>query len=335
MQKNMQTKPNIVIIGGGTGTYVALMGLKKYAVNLTAIVTMMDNGGSSGKLRDELGVLPPGDVRQCLVALAESSELLRELFNYRFQEGDLKGHNFGNIFLSALEKISGSMDKAIEEVGEVLRIQGKVVPVTSSKADLCVEFEDGQTIIGETHIDEVSQNVNRPPIKKAFLKPVVTANQDALTAIKNADYIVIGPGDLYTSLVPNFLVQGITQAIKKSHAKKIFVLNLMTKYGQTTDYTGYKHIIDLEKYLGKNVLDFILVNTQKPIKEALAWYQEYNEILVQDDLPQDISYQVIRTSLLKNVMLEKSSSDSLKRSIIRHDSEQLAEAIMKLIKVNL
>ena len=222
-----EKKLKIVVVGGGTGTYVVLSGLKKYPVDLTAIITMMDSGGSSGRLRDELGVLPPGDVRQCLVALANSSKLLRDMFNYRFEEGDLKGHTFGNIFLSTFVKTTGSMKKAIEEVGKILRIQGTVVPVTYANSDLCVEFEDGTIIEGETHIDEVEKMEKRTRIKRAFLKPSVAANPDAKEAIEKADVIVIGPGDLYTSIIPNLLVNGIKSAISNSKAKKIYVLNLI------------------------------------------------------------------------------------------------------------
>jgi len=323
-------KPHIVIIGGGTGTYVALMGLKKYPVDLTAIVTMMDSGGSSGKLRDELGVLPPGDVRQCLVALAKSSKRLRDLFMYRFEEGELKGHNFGNIFLSAMEKVSGSMESAIEEVGDILRIQGKVVPVTYTNSELCVELENGETIIGETHIDEVKEKLNRPKIVRAFLKPHAKANKDALSAIQTADLIIIGPGDLYTSIIPNLLVDGIPRALQKAQAKKVFVLNLMTKHGQTTKYTASDHLRDLEQYLGKNVIDYVLLNTQKPAMEALEWYKQYNEVQVKDDL-ETTPYTIIRAELLKDKIVGKSASDTLKRSIIRHDSDKLAKEIIQVI----
>lgn len=324
------TKPKVVIIGGGTGSFVALTGLKKYPVDLTAIVSMMDSGGSSGRLRDELGVLPPGDVRQCLVALSTSSKLLRELFMYRFEEGDMKGHNFGNIFLSSLEKTTGSMEKAIREVGKILRIHGQVVPVTFEKADLCVDLMDGKTIIGETHIDEVEKKVNRAKIKRAFLKPEISANSNALKEIENADFIIIGPGDLYTSIIPNLLVNGVIKSLKRSRAQKIYVMNLMTKYGQTTHYTARDHILDLEQYLGKGTIDTILINTKHPSKETLSWYEDFDEQAVQDNIS-GLNYYVLRKDLLKNTILKKSPTDSLKRSIIRHDSAKLASAIMEII----
>jgi uncharacterized cofD-like protein len=292
---------------------------------------MMDSGGSSGRLRDELGVLPPGDVRQCLVALAKSSKLLRDMFNYRFEEGGLKGHTFGNIFLSTLTKTTGSMKKAIEEVGKILRIRGRVIPVTYTKSDLCIELEDRTIIEGETHIDEVESREKRAKIKRAFLKPKAKANPDAKKAIKEADAIIIGPGDLYTSIIPNLLVTGIKTAIKNSKGKKIYVLNLMTKYGQTTKHTAKDHIEDLEQYTGKGQLDVILVNKKIPKQETLAWYKDFDEHPVEDDLNEKSKLQVVRKNLINDVILVADSSDSLKRSIIRHDSEKLANAIMEIL----
>jgi uncharacterized cofD-like protein len=327
----MQKKQKIVVIGGGTGTFVALSGLKKYDVDLSAIITMMDSGGSSGKLRDELGVLPPGDVRQSLVALAKSPKLLREMFNYRFEEGGLRGHTFGNIFLSTLTKTTGSMKKAIEEVGKILHIEGRVIPVTYDKSDLCIELENGTIIEGETHIDEVESREERAKIKRAFLKPAVGANPDAEEAIKEADAIIIGPGDLYTSIIPNLLVSGIKKAIKSSKGKKIYVLNLMTKYGQTTTHTARQHVDDLEQYVGQEELDVVLVNKKTPKKETLAWYKDFDEHQVEDNLGEKNKFMIIRENLIKDVVLAISPSDSLKRSIIRHDSDKLAKAIMKIL----
>lgn len=327
-----RTLPKVVVIGGGTGSFVALTGLKKYPLDLSAIVSMMDSGGSSGRLRDELGVLPPGDIRQCLVALATSPKLLRDLFTYRFEDGDLKGHNFGNIFLSGLEKTTGSMEKAITEVGKILRIHGHVVPVTFKKTDLCVELVDGKTIFGETHIDEVEKKLIRARIKKAFLKPSVRANPRAINIILTADFILIGPGDLYTSIIPNLLATGIVNAIKKTKAQKIYVMNLMTKYGQTTKYTAKDHLEDLEKYIGENVIDTILINTKRPTKETLSWYEDFGEQPVTDNLSQSGS-KIVKKDLLKNIVIAKNPTDTLKRSIIRHDSVKLAKAIIEIINL--
>jgi uncharacterized cofD-like protein len=327
----MNSIPKIVTIGGGTGSYAALMGLKKYQLKLTAVVSMVDSGGSSGKLRDELGVLPPGDVRQCLVALSESSRLLRDMFNYRFEEGGLKGHSFGNIFLSTLEKKTGSMKKAIAEVGKILRIRGNVIPVTFSKSELCVKLEDGEVIIGETHIDVLEKMQQRARILDAYLEPKSELNEDAKNALESADYILIGPGDLYTSIIPNLLVDGMTDVIKNSKAKKIFVMNLMTKYGQTTKYPASDHVKDIEKYLGENVIDYVLINSKKPKKGALEWYEEYEEYPVVDDLESD-NYKIIRKDLIKDVLITAEKTDELRRSIIRHDSTKLAAEIMNIVQ---
>lgn len=327
----MNKIPRVVTIGGGTGSYVALMGLKKYPLKLTAVVTMSDSGGSSGKLRDELGVLPPGDVRQCLVALAESSKLLREMFNYRFEEGGLRGHSFGNIFLSTLAKQTGSMKKAISEVGRILRIKGNVVPSTFTKSDLCVELEDGIKIIGETHIDVVEKKEQRAKIIKAYLSPKAIINEDAGQAIEKADFILIGPGDLYTSIIPNLLVMGLPKAIKNSKAKKIFIMNLMTKYGQTTRYSAKEHVKDLEKYLGKNVIEYILINSKMPSGKTLYWYEEFEEFPVKDDLDFPKNVKIIRKNLIKDIFIPKDGTDELRRSIIRHDSEKLALEIVSII----
>lgn len=329
----MKRIPRVVTIGGGTGSYSSLMGLKKHDLKLTAIVNMFDDGGSTGILRDELGVLPPGDVRQCLVALAESSTLLREMFNYRFEEGGLKGHAFGNIFLSTLEKKTGSMKKAISEVGKILNIKGQVVPITFTKeAALCVDLIDGKTIVGETHIDEIEEKEHRAPIERVYLDPMPSLNSDAKEAIEEADYILIGPGDLYTSVMPNLLVRGVPNIIKKSKAKKIFVVNLMTKFGHTSGYGARKHVEEIEKYLGKNVIDYVLINSKMPKKIAHSWYEEYNEYPVKDDLKESLRYQIVRRDVIRDVVITQNQVDVRRRSIIRHDSKKLAAAVVEIIE---
>lgn len=327
---NIANMKKLTVIGGGTGTFVALTGLKKYPLELSAIVTMMDSGGSSGRLRDELGVLPPGDIRQCLVALAKSSKLLRSMFNYRFEEGGLMGHTFGNIFLSTLEKTTGSMKKAIDEVGKILQITGRVVPVTFEKSDLCVELVDGRIIKGETHIDVADKLDKRAKIKEAFLSPQVPANEDAIETILNSDYIVIGPGDLYTSIVPNLLVKGIAKALFSTRAKIIFVLNLMTKSGQTTNYKATDHLFDLEKYLRRNTVDLVLINSKFPGKRALDWYSEYGEVPVEDDFPKN-DPRIVRKNLINSFLITKPEGDLLKRSIIRHSPAKLADEVFSII----
>lgn len=264
-------KNNIVVIGGGTGSFMVLSALRGYNVHLTAIVTMADDGGSTGILRDQYGVLPPGDVRRALVALSLSSQTLRELFNYRFSAGDFSGHNFGNMLLTALEKITGDFGVAVREAGEILNIQGKVLPITLDNVRLHAELADGKIIHGETKID-IPKNKTRSEITSVWLKPEGRLNPDAAVAIKNADLIIIGPGDLYTSIVPNLLVRGMADAIKRSRAKKVYVANIMTKAGETNGMNGKDFVSAIEKYLGEKVLDYAVFNKKKPSPSILKKY---------------------------------------------------------------
>lgn len=325
---NAQDK-KVVVIGGGTGTFVALSGLKKYPVHLAAIITMMDSGGSTGRLRDQLGVLPPGDLRQALVALSRSDKLWRDLFLYRFENGDLEGHNFGNIFISALEKVTGSLERAVEVAATILDSSGNIIPVTFNKSELCVELSDGRIIEGETHIDEPIEQEVRAPIKRAFLNPQIEANPKAIQAITEADLVIIGPGDLYTSIIPNLLVNGIAQAIDQAKGKVVFVMNLMTKYGQTTDFTATDHLADLAKYINHSI-DTVIINNKKPDEEALTRYEASHEAEVEDDM-KDETLAVIRADVIDTVHIEKQQADIIKRSLIRHDPDKLAQVLVSLL----
>ncbi|EKE21203.1 MAG: hypothetical protein ACD_7C00311G0003 [uncultured bacterium] len=231
---------NVVTIGGGTGSFTLLSGLKKYPINISAIVSMADDGGSTGRLRDELGVLPPGDIRQCLVALSNSSDTLRELMNYRFENGGLKGHNFGNILLSALEKIQGSFSLGVKEATHILGVQGQVIPVSEDEMNLYIKLKNDKILVGEKQLDH-NNDVRKYGIKKVYLKPSAQADREALSAIKKADIIIIGPGDHHGSIIPNLLVSGISEAIRKSKAKVIYNCNLTNKKGQTENF-------DVDKY---------------------------------------------------------------------------------------
>ena len=319
----------VIVIGGGTGTFVALTGLKKYPLSLSAVITMMDSGGSTGRLRDQLGVLPPGDLRQALVALSSSEKIWRDLFVYRFENGDLSGHNFGNIFISALEKITGSIEKALELATKILQVKGEVIPVTFQKTELCVKLENGQVIEGETHIDEPGKIARRAPIARVYLYPQVSANPRALQKIKEATAIIIGPGDLYTSIIPNLLVKGVKKALAKSSSKKIFVMNLMTKYGQTTDFTAGDHFSELKKHLGCDI-DYVLINTKRPSDQTFKWYKSSKESIVFDDLPKK-NKKIIRAILMDDLIIPKNQSDRLRRSIIRHNPDLLAKKIFPLL----
>ena len=329
-----QRKQRIVVIGGGTGSFVALSGLKKYPVELAAIVPMSDSGGSNKRLRDEFGLLPTSDIRQCFVALSAEGQhggLLRKLFMYRFDRGTgISGMTFGNLFMAALSDILGSQEEAIRQTGKVLRIRGKVIPVSYTDTNLYAEYEDGSVLTEEHLIDEPPVGSIHSKIKKIYLKPRAVANPQALEAIENADVVLIGPGDLYTSIIPNLLVKGVSGALKKTKAQKIFVLNLMTKYGQTTGYRASDHLKALETYIGQDIIDVVLVNTKKPGKAALRWYKDFEEYPVADDLKDLDKRKIIRAVLVKDIVIEKDKADSLKRSIIRHDPDGLAKEVMKL-----
>ncbi len=315
----------VVVIGGGTGNFTVLRGLKNYDIDISAIVSMADDGGSTGILRDELGVLPPGDVRQCLIALSNSSSMMRSLMNYRFEQGGLGGHSFGNLFLSALEKVTGSFEKAIEEVGKVLYIKGKVIPVTTHQVRLKMILKDRTVLEGEKEI-YLSQNIDQG-YTSLFLEPYGKANPHAIDEIMNADLVVIGPGGLYTSLIPNLLVEGVSEALRKSSAKKVFVVNLMNRKGQTTDFTVASYLKEMEKFIGADVFDHVLVNNQMPVKQLIDLYAEEGK-LIENDLEGD--ERVILAPLLGELK-ENYKVDLIKRSLIRHDSKKLAQELMKIV----
>src|SRR3989344_61455 len=312
---------NIVVIGGGTGTFMVLSALKNYPVNLTAIVSMADDGGSTGILRDQYGVLPPGDVRRALVALSEDNGKLRELFNFRFQNGDFNGHNFGNIFLSSLEKITGNFAGAVEEASKILNVKGNVIPVTLNNVRLHARLRDGTLIKGETNID-IPSGRSVAPIEKVWLKPKAKISSNAKKAIANADAIVIGPGDLFTSLIPNLLVSGVPEAIKKSKAQKIFVCNLMTKFGETHNFLAQDFVDALESYLGKNVLDFVIFNKTKPSIHILRKYKKENSEFVN---PKNLNLQNKKPKYIVAYLIDGGP-------FIRHNpTQKLAKTLLSLL----
>ncbi|MDP4007339.1 MAG: YvcK family protein [bacterium] len=317
-----QKQSHIVVIGGGTGTYTVLSGLKKHPVHLTAIVSMADDGGSTGVLRDELGVLPPGDVRQCLVALSTSDLLMRELMNYRFQSGRLKGHSFGNILLSALEKTTGSFDAAVEKASQILRLEGEVVPATLSKVRLFASMKKGKILRGQKNI----HNAMLRGLQRIFLSPCAKANSKALSAIQKADIIVLGPGDFYSSLVPNLLVKGIALAIQKSKAKKIYVCNLMTKASHTDEWSVSDYTKKLEYYLGCS-FDIIIYNSKKPENSLVRKYAREGEHWVRP--PQKKEKRFVGGDLINRKILPRQKSDRIWRSLIRHHPDRLARAILR------
>jgi uncharacterized cofD-like protein len=321
---------NIVVIGGGTGSFTLLQGLKNYTGNITALVNMADDGGSTGQLRDELGVLPPGDVRQCLVALSAAPQV-RDLFNYRFEEGSLKGHAFGNLFLTALEKMSGNFAEAVELAGSVLKITGQVEPITLSNVKLCAEGADGKPIIGECNIGEAELK----PRPKIWLEPEANANPAAVRAIMDADMVVIAPGNLYGSLAPALVIEGVQRALRRTKAKCVYVANLVTKPGPTDGFTVKDFADEIERLGGSKFLDYVVFNNDTPSKELMERYAHEGEYAVAFDIDElkKQHYQFRGVPILaKNAWDGAQSSDPLaaSRSFIRHDSDAVARQLMRI-----
>lgn len=327
----------MVVIGGGTGTHTVLRGLKHYQkqLNISAVVTMADSGGSTGRLRDEFGYLPVGDVRMALTALAsdvdEHEELVRELFLYRFDKGDgLSGHNFGNLLLVALTDILGSEELAIKTAARLLRVQGAVVPVTNEKVNLVATYDDGVVIEGEHLIDEPPADRAVQRIKKLALNPSAHISESAESTILNADVIVLGPGDLYTSVLANCVVDGVAEAINNSGAKLIYVSNLMTKLGQTDKMGVSEHVDEIFNYIGKKP-DFVLVNTTEFPSDLLKKYEEDKEFPVKLKAMPQVD-EVIEVDMLATEAVQTATGDVLKRSLIRHDSRKLARTLVNIVQ---
>lgn len=310
--------PKIVVIGGGTGLSTLLRGLKTYSANITAIVTVADDGGSSGRLRREFGVLPPGDIRNCLAALADEEKLLTELFQYRFQVGDgLTGHSFGNLFLTALSEITGDLERAVAASSKVLAIRGQVLPATLSDVRLWAKLTDGRQIEGESSISKAGGNIDiigcipaNPPALPAAIK-----------AIKEADYIIMGPGSLYTSVIPNLLVPDIADAIAETQAPCIYVCNIMTQPGETQGYSVADHIKAIDKACGRPLFNAVLVHEKSPTARAVARYAQGNSHPVFLDR-EDVT-NLGRRIVLANVMHEDEDG------CVRHDSQLLARVLLK------
>lgn len=327
---------NIVTIGGGTGSFTLLSGLKKYPVNLSAIVSMVDDGGSTGVLRDELGVLPPGDVRQCLAALSDSPKIIRELMNYRFDGGKLKGHSFGNLLLSALEKINGGFLKAVDSASLILNVKGEVIPVTSEDTDLYIKLNNGRILKGEHEVN-INNSIEKIGIKKYYLDPKAKANPRAIKKISEADVIVIGPGNHYCSVLPNLIVGGISRAIAKSGAKVIYNCNLVNKKGQTEKFTLDDYVDAVNGFLGKERIDFVTYNTKKPARKLLENYGRKGEklIIFEKSSKTKRNCRIIQADLLSSRVPVYSNHDKISfvRSFIRHDSDKLAKVIMMIAEI--
>ena len=312
--------PKIVTIGGGHGLSHLIFGLKEYTANITAIVTVADSGGSSGRLREEFNIVAPGDIRNCLVALADAPALMGDLFQFRFsKDSELKGHNFGNLFLTAMVQLTnGDFERAVKETSRVLAIRGKVVPSTVSNLNLVAEYMDGTKTEAEAQIPNPVSRIKRLSLTDQDAYPT----RDALQAIEEADILILSPGSLYTSIIPNLIIKGMSESIAKSKAFKMYVCNVMTQHGETDGFTASEHVKAIVDHANKDVLDVCLINNARAPKDALGRYEEEVSFPVEPDIKkiQDMGYKVEAADLLGVT------------DYVRHDSAKLNEAIIRVIE---
>ena len=319
-KKHLSRGPRIVTIGGGTGLSVLLTGLKEYTSNITAIVTVADDGGSSGRLRQQFDILPPGDIRNCLVALADAPTLMQDLFQFRFEKNsELSGHSFGNLFITVMTRLTGDFEKAIKETSKVLALRGQVIPSTLNNVVLLAQHTDGSTTVGEDKIPKTHRPINRVLLEQA--EPQATP--DAVKAIQEAQLIVLGPGSLYTSILPNLLIKELTEAIASSGAIKAYVCNVMTQPGETDGYSASDHIKALISHSHPRVLDYCIVNTGEVPQGVLQRYAQENSYLVVNDRKkiENMGYRVI-----------EDDCSIIEGDVIRHDPVKLAKIILGLIE---
>lgn len=324
----LNNKKKISCIGGGTGLFNTLMGLKDLPeVMLTSVVSMTDSGGSSGRLSELFGVLPPGDVRRSLVALSNAPKVMNDIIAYRFDSGgDLAGHNLGNILLTALTKIKGSMSEAVSGLGDILNIRGIVRPISATKSVLCAMFSNGAVIKGESNIDLCKGRSPELRIKKCWHEPASKTEANAYSAIINSDIVIMGPGDLYTSVITNLVIRDIRDAVVRTRAKKIYICNLMTKPGETPGYTAFDHIKDILKYLKKDCLDYVIIaDIAGYSKNALLKYARKRQFPVTASAA-DI--KKIKTITNAKIIIADVAHEI---ELIRHDSDKVKNEIFKII----
>jgi uncharacterized cofD-like protein len=317
----LKEETRIVSLGGGTGLYTLLMGLKTLSrVHLVSVVAMSDDGGSTGRLREVFGVLPPGDVRRSLVALSTAPDLMNHLLSFRFKKGEeLAGHNFGNLFLTALSEVSGTMQEAVRAASEILNVKGVVLPVTNTLNQLIAETEDGNKIYGENSIDVPKHRDFKLHIEKLWQEPPAYAIPEAISVIHNSEFITLGPGDLFTSLLPNLVVKGVPEAIRESEAKKIYICNLMTKPGETYGMTGEDHVEQVIKYLGGDFLDYIIFSKSPIPKKVISQYKKMHQAPVR----LGDKHKMKKLTKAKVIMADITSTEDR----VRHDSYKLAKVI--------
>lgn len=314
--------PKIVVIGGGTGLSTMLRGLKYYTSNITAIVTVGDDGGGSGDLREDLGMLPPGDIRNCILALADTEPLMQELLQYRFQDGRLKNQSFGNLFLAAMAGVSDNFEDAVQKMSSVLAVTGKVLPVTLDDMQLVAELENGNLVHGESQIPEEALK-QKSPIKRLMINPEdAEPLEEALQAISEADAIVMGPGSLYTSVLSNLLVKKVRAAVRRSSAFKIYISNIMTQPGETDGFSVSDHLKILKKYGGKDIVDCVIANNGEVSEDILQKYAEEGSQLVELDKKniRDMGVDLVTDNLVM-----------IKKGYVKHNSEKLAQVLVDTI----
>ncbi len=321
----LQKKKRVVCLGGGTGLFTVLMGLKTIPnLFLTSVVSMSDSGGSSGKLRSTFGMLPPGDVRRSLVALSNAPGLMNQIMQYRFERGgELKDHSFGNLFLTALAEITGSMSEAVRALADLLNIHGIVIPASATNSDLVALFENGVVVKGESRIDLCEGRAPEVRIEKLYHEPEAECNADVYAAILFADLVMIGPGDLYTSVIANLAIEGIAQALQKTRARKAYMVNVMTKPGETTHFSAADHIREILKYLGGDHLDYVLISNTLVSPDALVEYESKGQEVVRVDSLEELCKLTHGQVLAVDLVHEE--------NLVRHDSEKIKKEILKIL----
>ncbi|AME09226.1 MULTISPECIES: gluconeogenesis factor YvcK family protein [Gemella] len=315
----MNNRVKVVTIGGGTGLSVLLRGLKKYPLDITAVVTVADDGGSSGKIRSDMNIPSPGDVRNVIAALSDVEPYLEKMFQYRFDSGEVKGHPVGNLMLAAMTDIYGNFSTAVQIMSKILNVSGTVLPTTNEMATLNAVLKSGEIIRGESSITKAGGEIDNVYITPSKVK----ANADVIKAIEHCDYIVMGPGSLYTSIIPNLMISGVSEAIIKSSAKKMYVCNVMTQHGETDNYTVSDHIKAINKHIGKNIFDIVIANSNVFSKEILERYKEEQQTAVEIDKEEIATLGV--------ELIENKNVGIVENNVIRHNADKVSELIYNYI----
>jgi uncharacterized cofD-like protein len=317
-KRKLNRGPAVTVIGGGTGLSVLLRGIKSVTSNITAIVTVADDGGSSGRIRQDLGMIPPGDLRNCLVALADTEPLMEKLFQHRFGgEGGLAGHNFGNLFIAAMTEVLGDVEQALKESSKVLAVRGRVLPASTQKVRLWARMTDGSMVEGESKIPLANKRIDRVYLQPEETMPV----ESSLEAIRDADAIILGPGSLYTSILPNLLVQGVADTLRKSQAVKIYICNVMTQPGETDGYSASEHVKAILDHVGPGIIDYVVINNQNVAEELRQKYADQGAYPVISDV------EVIEAMGMKAVLADVINETNL----VRHDPLKLSRTIVSMI----